>query len=141
MGVGISGGEEGARFGPSIMPGGVKEVYSRVAPVLEAISAKVNNEPCVTYLGPGSAGHYVKMVHNGIEYGLMQLISEAYHLLKEAGRLSNDELHEVFFTLEQGHTQSFLIEITATIFARRDDLTDKWLIDMIFRCRPPKGHR
>lgn len=139
MGVGISGGEEGARYGPSIMPGGAKEIYSRVAPMLEAISAKVNNEPCVTYLGPGSSGHYVKMVHNGIEYGLMQLISEAYLLLKEAAGLNNDELHEVFETWNKGILKSFLIEITATVFARKDDLSDNQLIDMISDSAHQKG--
>ncbi len=96
MGVGVSGGESGARFGPSIMPGGPENVYERIAPMLEAISAKVNDQPCVTWLGPGSAGHYVKMVHNGIEYGLMQLIAESYHLLKSVGGLNNDELHTTF---------------------------------------------
>ncbi len=139
MGVGISGGEEGARFGPSIMPGGVKDVYARVSPVLEAISAKVNNEPCVAYLGPGSAGHYVKMVHNGIEYGLMQLISETYHLLKEVGGLSNVELHQVFAKWNEGILKSFLIEITATIFARKDDLTANSLVDMISDAAHQKG--
>jgi 6-phosphogluconate dehydrogenase len=108
MGVGVSGGESGARFGPSIMPGGNKSAYDRVAPMLEAVSAKVNNtEPCVAYLGTGSAGHYVKMVHNGIEYGLMQLISETYQLLKETGGLNNDELHEVFKTWNEGRLQSY----------------------------------
>ena len=81
--MGISGGERGARYGPSIMPGGPPEAYQRVRPILEAIAAKVQGEPCVAYLGPGSAGHYVKMVHNGIEYGLMRLISETYHLMKQ----------------------------------------------------------
>jgi len=139
MGVGISGGEEGARYGPSIMPGGTKEIYSRVSTVLEAISAKVNGEPCVTYLGPGSAGHYVKMVHNGIEYGLMQLIAESYHLLKEAGGLTNDELHTLYTKWNEGRLQSFLIEITSTIFARKDDLTDNWLVDMISDTAHQKG--
>ena len=87
LGVGISGGEKGARFGPSIMPGGEKEAYERVRPIFEAAAAKVDGTPCVTYLGPGSAGHYVKMAHNGIEYGLMQLISETYHLMKSVLRL------------------------------------------------------
>jgi len=132
MGVGISGGEQGARFGPSIMPGGNKSAYDRVAPMLEAVSAKVNgNEPCVTYLGTGSSGHYVKMVHNGIEYGLMQLISETYQLLKEAGGLNNDELHEVYKTWNDGRLQSFLISITADIFNQKDDLTNNRLIDMV----------
>jgi len=139
MGVGISGGEEGARYGPSIMPGGATEIYARVAPVLEAISAKVDKAPCVTYLGPGSAGHYVKMVHNGIEYGLMQLISEAYHILKEGAGLSNDELHEVFATWNKGVLKSFLIEITASIFAHQDELTHTSLIDLISDAARQKG--
>jgi 6-phosphogluconate dehydrogenase len=139
MGVGISGGEEGARYGPSIMPGGAKEIYSRVAPMLEAISAKVNNQPCVTYLGPGSSGHYVKMVHNGIEYGLMQLISEAYLLLKEIGGLNNEELQQVFSTWNKGILRSFLIEISATIFAHQDELTHTSLIDLISDSAHQKG--
>ena len=139
MGVGISGGEEGARYGPSIMPGGAKEIYARVAPMLEAISAKVDDEPCVKYMGSGSAGHYVKMVHNGIEYGLMQLISEAYHLLKEGAGLNNDELHDLFATWNKGILRSFLIEIAATVFARKDDLTDGRLIDMISDVAHQKG--
>jgi 6-phosphogluconate dehydrogenase len=139
MGVGISGGEEGARYGPSIMPGGAKEIYSRVAPMLEAISAKVNSQPCVTYLGAGSSGHYVKMVHNGIEYGLMQLISEAYLLLKEDAGLNNDELHEVFAKWNKGILRSFLIEITATVFARKDELTGAHLIDMMSDSAHQKG--
>jgi 6-phosphogluconate dehydrogenase len=139
MGVGISGGEEGARYGPSIMPGGAKEIYSRVSTMLESIAAKVNGQPCVIYLGPGSAGHYVKMVHNGIEYGLMQLISEAYLLLKEGGGLNNDELHEVFATWNKGILKSFLIEITSTIFAYQDELTHTSLIDLISDTAHQKG--
>jgi len=139
MGVGVSGGESGARNGPSIMPGGPKEVYTRVAPMLEAISAKVKTEPCVTWLGPGSAGHYVKMVHNGIEYGLMQLISEAYHLLKVVGGMNNDELHTVFSKWNEGILRSFLIEITADIFAQKDELTSNSLIDMILDSAHQKG--
>jgi 6-phosphogluconate dehydrogenase len=139
MGVGISGGEEGARYGPSIMPGGAKEIYTWVAPMLEAISAKVDGAPCVKYMGMGSAGHYVKMVHNGIEYGLMQLISEAYHLLKEGAGLNNDELHDLFATWNKGILKSFLIEIAATVFARKDDLTDGRLIDMISDVAHQKG--
>ena len=140
MGVGVSGGESGARFGPSIMPGGNRSAYDRVAPMLKAVSAKVNNsEPCVTYLGTGSAGHYVKMVHNGIEYGLMQLITEAYQLLKETGGLNNDELHEVFKTWNEGRLQSFLISITADIFKQEDDLTNNRLIDMVLDSAGQKG--
>jgi 6-phosphogluconate dehydrogenase len=139
MGVGVSGGELGARHGPSIMPGGPKKVYERVAKMLEAISAKANNEPCVTWLGPGSAGHYVKMVHNGIEYGLMQLISEVYHLLKECAGMSNDELHEVFSKWNEGELQSYLIEITADIFTQKDDLSDSRIIDKILDSAKQKG--
>ena len=94
FGAGVSGGAKGARRGPSIMPGGSKEAYQHVKPIFEAVAAKYNNEPCVTYLGPKSAGNYVKMVHNGIEYGLMQLTSEIYELLKKAGGLTNQELHQ-----------------------------------------------
>ena len=139
MGVGISGGELGARHGPSIMPGGSKEVYERVAEMLEAVSAKVNKEPCVTWLGPGSAGHYVKMVHNGIEYGLMQLISEAYHMLKECADMSNDELHTVFSKWNEGKLQSYLMEITADIFTQKDELTDSRIIDKILDSAKQKG--
>ncbi len=139
MGIGISGGEYGARFGPSIMPGGNKDAYTRIAPRLEAVSAKVNNEPSVTWLGPGSAGHYVKMVHNGIEYGIMQMIAEAYHLLKERAGMSNDKLHEVFSKWNEGILKSFLIEITADIFAQRDDLSGSMLVDMILDKAKQKG--
>ena len=139
MGVGVSGGESGARFGPSIMPGGPENVYERVAPMLEAISAKANNQPCVTWLGPGSAGHYVKMVHNGIEYGLMQLIAESYHLLKVVGGLSNDELHKTYKKWNDGILHSFLIEITADIFAQKDELTKNDLVDMILDSAHQKG--
>ena len=139
MGVGISGGELGARYGPSIMPGGPKKVYERVAEMLEAVSAKANNEPCVTWLGPGSAGHYVKMVHNGIEYGLMQLISEVYHLLKECGGMNNDELHTVFSKWNEGDLQSYLIEITADIFTQKDELTDSRIIDKILDSAKQNG--
>ncbi len=139
MGVGISGGEYGARYGPSIMPGGAKEAYERVAPMLKAVSAKVNDEPCVSWLGPGSAGHYVKMVHNGIEYGLMQLIAEAYHLLKECLNMSNDDLHNVFSKWNEGRMKSYLIEITANIFAQNDEFSGKRLIDMILDTSKQNG--
>lgn len=139
MGVGISGGESGARYGPSIMPGGPEEVYERVASTFEAISAKVNNEPCVSWLGPGSAGHYVKMIHNGIEYGLMQLISEAYHLLKVSGGFTNDKLHSIFTKWNEGRLHSFLFEITAAIFTQKDDLSGKFLIDSILDSAQQKG--
>lgn len=139
MGVGISGGETGARFGPSIMPGGKKEAYDRVAPMLEGVSAKVGQDACVTYIGPGSSGHYVKMVHNGIEYALMELIAETYDILKEVGGMRNDELHEVFFKWNEGPLQSYLIEITAAIFQQKDDSTSNYLVDMILDSAGQKG--
>lgn len=138
MGVGVSGGEQGARTGPSIMPGGDVEAYGHVKPLLEAISAKVNGEPCVAYLGKEGAGHYVKMVHNGIEYAIMQLISEAYTLLKHAG-LNNDELHETFKRWNEGALQSFLVEITADIFLQNDDKTSARLVDVISDKAGSKG--
>jgi 6-phosphogluconate dehydrogenase len=131
MGIGISGGEEGARKGPSIMPGGDEEAYKEVAPILEAISAKVNGEPCVAYLGQDAAGHYVKMVHNGIEYSIMQLISECYDLMHNGLGLSNEELHEVFKDWNGGDMKSYLLEITAAIFEKKDDKTNNYLVDMI----------
>lgn len=139
MGVGVSGGEQGARTGPSIMPGGDKAAYPAVQPILEAIAAKVNNEPCVAHLGKGAAGHYVKMVHNGIEYAIMQLISECYELLYRGLGLSNDELHKVFDAWNKGSLQSFLVEITADIFLQKDDKTSNRLIDMILDKAGAKG--
>ena len=139
MGTGVSGGETGARFGPSIMPGGSKDAYERIAPMLKAISAKVNNEPCVNYMGAGSAGHYVKMVHNGIEYAMMQMISEAYHLLKQIGGLNNDELKLVFENYNQTAIRSYLIEITAAIFTQKDELTNNLLVDVILDKAHQKG--
>ena len=138
-GMGVSGGEEGARKGPSIMPGGDAEAYPHIKPMLEAVSAKVNNEPCVAYMGKGAAGHYVKMVHNGIEYAIMQLISEAYDLLHRGLGLTNDELHEVFRQWNEGEMQSFLIEITADIFKQQDDKTGNRLVDMILDKAGSKG--
>jgi 6-phosphogluconate dehydrogenase len=131
LGVGVSGGEEGARRGPSIMPGGAKDAYERVRPVFEAAAAQVNGEPCVTYLGPGSAGHYVKMVHNGIEYGLMQLIAETYDLMKRGLGLNDDELHEFYAGWNQGELAGYLVEITAQIFSKQDETTGQRLIDEI----------
>ncbi|MEO8770589.1 MAG: NADP-dependent phosphogluconate dehydrogenase [Ferruginibacter sp.] len=139
VGTGVSGGESGARFGPSIMPGGDTNVYKRLAPMLEAISAKVNGQPCVAYMGDGSAGHYVKMVHNGIEYALMQLIAESYQLLKKHVGLSNDELHEVYSSWNKGKLQSFLIEITAAIFIQEDEDGTGRLIDKIADTAHQKG--
>ena len=139
IGVGISGGERGARHGPSMMPGGDPESYQRVRPIFEACAAKVGNEPCVTHLGPGSAGHYVKMVHNGIEYGLMQLISETYALMKLGLGLNDDDLHQVYDEWNRGELNSFLLEITAQIFCQVDDKTGKPLIDVILDAAKQKG--
>lgn len=139
MGMGVSGGEQGARNGPSIMPGGNQVAWNSVQPILEAVAAKVNGVPCVSYLGKGAAGHYVKMVHNGIEYAIMQLISEAYDLLRRGLGLTNEELHEVFTSWNQGDLESFLIEITAAIFKQKDDVTDGYLVDQILDKAGSKG--
>jgi 6-phosphogluconate dehydrogenase len=139
IGTGVSGGEEGALHGPSIMPGGQKEAYDLVAPIFQDIAAKVNGEACTTYIGPDGAGHYVKMVHNGIEYGDMQLISESYFMLKHVLGLSAQELHEVFAEWNKGELDSYLIEITADIFTKKDDETGKPLVDMILDTAGQKG--
>jgi 6-phosphogluconate dehydrogenase len=139
LGVGVSGGEEGARHGPSIMPGGPTEAYERIRPIFEAAAAKVNGDPCVTYLGPGSSGHFVKMVHNGIEYGLMQLIAETYDLMKRGLGLNDDELHDVYTAWNQGELDSYLMEITSHIFSKVDERTGKRLIDEILDVAKQKG--
>jgi len=139
LGVGISGGEYGARHGPSIMPGGSQKAYERVQTILEAIAAHVDGESCVTYLGPGSAGHFVKMVHNGIEYGLMQLIAETYDLMKRGLQLSDDELHTIYQEWNQSELQSYLLEITSQIFQQLDRQTNKRLIDVILDEAKQKG--
>ncbi len=131
LGVGISGGAEGARRGPCIMPGGSREAYERICPIFEAAAAHVDGDPCVTYLGPGSAGHYVKMVHNGIEYALMQLISETYDLMKRGMGMSDNELHQVYAEWNHGELRSYLLEITADIFTQTDPQTGERLIDVI----------
>jgi 6-phosphogluconate dehydrogenase len=139
MGLGISGGESGARHGPSLMPGGPTEGYARVEPILKAAAAKVKNDPCVAYLGPGAAGHYVKMVHNGIEYGLQQLLAETYDLLKLGVGLNNDELSEVYARWNEGELQSYLIEITGKIFRQVDAQTGQWVVDVILDIARQKG--
>ncbi|MGL4555002.1 MAG: NADP-dependent phosphogluconate dehydrogenase [Gemmataceae bacterium] len=121
FGMGVSGGESGARHGPAMMPGGPKQGYERVRPMLEAVAAKVNGEPCVAWVGAKSAGHYVKMVHNGIEYGLMQLIAETYDILHRGVGMSNAELHATFDGWNKAELSSYLIEITASIFRKKDD--------------------
>jgi 6-phosphogluconate dehydrogenase len=131
LGLGISGGGLGARYGPSLMPGGSPQAYERVRPILEAIAAKVEGIPCVSHLGSGSAGHYVKMVHNGIEYGLMQLIAETYHLLKQGLGLTNDDLSLIFNRWNQTELKAYLIEITALIFRQEDEKSGGRLIDQI----------
>ncbi|MEK3703204.1 NADP-dependent phosphogluconate dehydrogenase [Paenibacillus sp. FSL R7-0198] len=139
IGAGVSGGEEGALKGPAIMPGGQESAYQLVEPILTAISAKVGDDACSTYIGPDGAGHYVKMVHNGIEYGDMQLIGEAYHLLKSVLNVSVEELHEIFTEWNQGELDSYLIEITADIFSKYDPETGKPMVDVILDAAGQKG--
>jgi 6-phosphogluconate dehydrogenase len=139
LGVGVSGGEEGARHGPSMMPGGSEKAYERVRPLFEAAAAHVNGEPCVAYLGPGSAGHYVKMVHNGIEYGIMQLIAETYDVMKRLLRFDDDRLHRVYAAWNDGELECFLIQITSAIFVQRDEKTSGRLIDQILDEAKQKG--
>ncbi|MGB3183441.1 MAG: NADP-dependent phosphogluconate dehydrogenase [Cyclobacteriaceae bacterium] len=140
LGVGVSGGAEGARRGPSIMPGGSRDAYPRVKPILEAVAAKVEDTPCVSYLGPKASGHYVKMVHNGIEYAMMQLISEAYDLLHRGAGLDVDELAAVFKGYNERRLKSFLVEITAEIFTKKDDLEEEgFIVDMILDKGKQKG--
>jgi len=139
IGTGVSGGEEGALKGPSIMPGGQKHAYEMVAPILNEIAARADDgDACVTYVGPDGAGHYVKMVHNGIEYGDMQLIAEAYALLKGALGLSNEELAKTFNDWNNGELSSYLIDITKDIFIKKDD-EDNYLIDVILDEAANKG--
>ncbi|MCL6434076.1 MAG: NADP-dependent phosphogluconate dehydrogenase [Leptolyngbyaceae cyanobacterium HOT.MB2.61] len=140
IGMGVSGGEEGALNGPSLMPGGTEQAYHYLEPILTKIAAQVDDGPCVTYIGPGGAGHYVKMVHNGIEYGDMQLIAEAYDLLRSVLGLSAQELHEVFAEWNKtDELNSYLIEITADIFKVMDPETGKPLVDMIMDAAGQKG--
>jgi len=139
IGSGFSGGEEGALHGPSIMPGGPRDAYDEVAPVLTRIAAQVQGEPCCTYIGPGGAGHYVKMVHNGIEYADMQLIAEAYDLLRQALGLEPPALAEIFQEWNQGDLDSYLIQITAQVLAKQDGRTGKPLVDVILDEAAQKG--
>jgi len=140
IGTGVSGGEEGALKGPSIMPGGQRDAYDLVAPILTQIAAKApDGEPCVAYMGPDGAGHYVKMVHNGIEYGDMQLIAESYAVLKQVLGLTNAELGDVYTDWNSGELDSYLIEITAKIFGKKDDETGKDLVDVILDRAAQKG--
>ncbi len=138
VGAGVSGGEEGARKGPSIMPGGPASTWQVLKPIFESIAAKVDGQPCVMHIGEGGAGHYVKMVHNGIEYGDMQLICEAYALFQAAG-MSADHMAEVFTQWNAGDLQSYLIQITAEIFKQRDDETGHAIVDVILDKAGQKG--
>ncbi len=138
VGAGVSGGEEGARKGPAIMPGGPASTWQVLKPVFESIAAKVNGEPCVIHIGPGGAGHYVKMVHNGIEYGDMQLICEAYALFKAAG-MDSDEMADVFARWNEGELQSYLIDITAHALRQRDPETGQPVVDLILDKAGQKG--
>ncbi len=141
FGMGVSGGEEGALWGPSLMPGGSKEAYKEVEPIMQAVAAKAeeDGEPCVAYLGPGGSGHFVKMVHNGIEYGDMQLIAEAYDLLRRTLGLTAGELHDIFAQWNQEELSSFLIEVTAKVLAKTDEETGKPLVEMILDKAGQKG--
>jgi 6-phosphogluconate dehydrogenase len=140
IGTGVSGGEEGALWGPAIMPGGEKKAWELVAPIFRAIAAKAEDgEPCVAYMGPRGAGHYVKMVHNGIEYGDMQLIAEIYDVLHRGLDLSAQELHEIFTEWNQGELKSYLIEITADIFTKVDKETNLPIVDLILDEAAQKG--
>ncbi len=140
VGMGVSGGEEGALNGPSLMPGGTEAAYRELEPILLKIAAQVDDGACVTYVGPRGAGHYVKMVHNGIEYGDMQLIAEAYDLMKNGLGLTSAQLHEVFAEWNTtDELNSFLIEITADIFTNKDSETDRPLVDLILDAAGQKG--
>ncbi len=131
FGMGVSGGEEGARRGPSMMPGGDKDAYTVMKPIFEAIAAKVDGVPCVTYIGPGASGHFVKMVHNGIEYGIMQLLAETYEIMKKGLKLDGDAIGKIFTYWNNGRLQSFLLDITKDIFAFKAPGTDHLLLDDI----------
>jgi len=139
VGSGVSGGEDGARYGPSLMPGGTRESWEAIREIFESIAAKSDSGPCVTYCGPDGAGHYVKMVHNGIEYGDMQLIAEAYDLLRRGLGCGADELADIFDAWNRGPLQSFLIEITAKIFRKSDPETGEPLVDHILDKAGQKG--
>ena len=139
MGIGVSGGEEGARHGASIMPGGRKEFYERIAPILEAVSAKVNGEPCVAYMGNSSAGHFVKMVHNGIEYGLMQILAETYDFMNRVLKMDYAEMSKTFADWNNAELNSFLVEITAEVLKKCDDKTGNPLVEMILDKAAQKG--
>ncbi|QNQ81590.1 NADP-dependent phosphogluconate dehydrogenase [Lactobacillus sp. PV012] len=140
IGMGVSGGEEGALNGPALMPGGDEEAYKEVAPILEAIAAKTpTGQACVGYIGPEGSGHYVKMVHNGIEYGIMQIICEIYDIMRNVGGYSNEEMSDIFAKWDQGALQSYLVEITSKVLKQKDTLTSDYVIDHILNEASYKG--
>jgi len=139
IGMGVSGGAAGARLGPSMMPGGSKKAYNKIKKIMEAVSAKVDGEPCITYLGQGSVGHYVKMVHNGIEYGLMQLLGETYDVMKRGCGLSNPKIAAHFTEWNEHELDSFLVEITSKIFKKKQKGSRKYVIDIIMDASKSKG--
>ena len=139
IGMGISGGEEGARFGPSLMPGGDKVAFDKIKPMLAAVSAKVHGQPCVAYMGPSAAGHFVKMTHNGIEYAIMQLIAETYDILKNGLGYENGKIQQLFEKWNNGRLQSFLMEITKDVFLFKDEKTGNLLVDEIKDQAKSKG--
>ena len=139
LGVGVSGGEEGARHGASIMPGGGREAYNHVAPILIAASAKVSGEPCVSYIGKGSSGHFVKMVHNGIEYGLMQILAETYDFMRRVLKMNYGEMSATFAEWNNAELNSFLVEITAEVLRKSDGETENSLVEMILDKAAQKG--
>lgn len=139
IGMGVSGGEDGARLGPSMMPGGTKESWELIRKIFEPIAAQSDEGPCIAYMGNSAAGHYTKMVHNGIEYAIMQLISEVYDILKRVGKQDNQALHQIFDGWNKGELQSFLVELTANIFLQKDNVTKGDLVDMILDKARAKG--
>ena len=139
LGVGVSGGAKGARLGPSIMIGGKEEVYERVRPILEGVSAKVGGDPCAAHVGKGSAGHFVKMVHNGIEYGLMQLICESYDIMKRGLKMNHEEMSETFAKWDEAELNSYLVEITGKILKKKDEKSDDYLVERILDTAGQKG--
>src|SRR5690606_33663101 len=139
LGVGVSGGEEGARHGPSIMPGGSREFYDRVAPIFGGVAAKANGEPCVAYMGTGSAGHFVKMVHNGIEYGLMEILAEIYDFMHRILKMDHAQMSSIFAKWNGSDLNSFLVEITAEVLRKTDADTGNPLVEMILDKAAQKG--
>ncbi|MBI3693299.1 MAG: NADP-dependent phosphogluconate dehydrogenase, partial [Acidobacteria bacterium] len=139
VGMGVSGGEEGALWGPCLMPGGAKEAYDHLAPILSKVAAKTEDGPCSTYIGSGASGHYVKMVHNGIEYGIMQLLCETYDILRKALGMTAGEIREIYQKWNEGELNSFLMEISAVVLGKVDEETGKPLVDLVLDTAGQKG--